>query len=270
MRPTTIVVAAALFVTLAGGFPASHSETAEKGSAAREKKDWLKALGLKKAWPGDVDVSKPLQFNSMTTPMYTEDGTRLSEEELARLLNSGDYVAEPYMDEKKEIKAFVLRPVTEKERKTMGLVRRSGPREVAPVGREARPFSVKDLGGEAYSLERLKGRIVVLNFWFVECQPCRDEIPHLNELVAEYGGNDVTFLALANNGSSRLRKFLKKVPFEYAVVPDSEPIAADYGVAAYPTHIVIGRDGRITYFASGLSPTTASDLKGEIERLLGR
>ena len=44
------------------------------------------------------------------------------------------------------------------------------------------------VSGETLSLSELSGKVVVLNFWATWCQPCKQEIPHFNELYEKYGG----------------------------------------------------------------------------------
>src|SRR5262249_39556362 len=69
------------------------------------------------------------------------------------------------------------------------------------------PFDVVSLDGKHWSLAELKGKTVALNFWFVGCLPCREEIPVLNQLVEQY--KDVEFLGFALDDSDQLRDFLK-------------------------------------------------------------
>jgi peroxiredoxin len=268
MRLATVFSVAVVLVVFAGILPPSRGQSAGKGPGRQVEKEWLK--GLRKAGPGDLDLTKPIPFDPDVTPVYLEDGERVKSEDLMKMMPSGNYVPEPYINDRKEIKAFVLRAAT-KEEKKMFQSRSTLPGAKGHlVGREATPFSVKDIKGNNYSLGQLKGKVVVVNFWFVECLPCRIEIPELNKLVDEYKGKDVVFLGLATNDRSKLEEFLKKYEFKYAIVPDSVGIAREYGVAAFPAHMVIGRDSRITYFAAGYMPTAVSTLKGEIDKLLGK
>ena len=69
----------------------------------------------------------------------------------------------------------------------------------AQVGLDAPDFSAADMNGKTYSLSSLKGKIVVINFWFVECKPCLIEMPDLNEIVEKYKSEEVVFLAFALN-----------------------------------------------------------------------
>ncbi len=132
----------------------------------------------------------------------------------------------------------------------------------------AASFSVRDLEGERFKLEELRGKTVVLNFWFVQCKPCVQEMPELNELVQEHQDEDVVFLALALNGKPEIKQFLKKKDFNYHIVPDARAVAEDYGVEGYPTHVVIDPAGNIVYSAMGFGPDTVKDLGKEIEGLL--
>ena len=53
----------------------------------------------------------------------------------------------------------------------------------ALLNKPAPDFTLKDLTGKKWRLSQLKGKTVVLNFWFTTCPPCIQEIPDLNELT---------------------------------------------------------------------------------------
>ncbi|QIP13851.1 TlpA family protein disulfide reductase [Spirosoma aureum] len=70
-------------------------------------------------------------------------------------------------------------------------------------------FRLTDLHGNRLSLRALRGKLVVLNFWFTSCAPCIQEKPELNKLKRAYHPNDVVFLALTFNNGDQVRTFLK-------------------------------------------------------------
>ncbi|QDW28197.1 TlpA family protein disulfide reductase [Pedobacter sp. KBS0701] len=75
---------------------------------------------------------------------------------------------------------------------------------------------ITDMNGNKYDLRDSTGKIFVLNFWFINCPPCKSEIPQLNELVAKYKDNkDVVFLAIALDEKYDLKSFLKSTTFDY-------------------------------------------------------
>ena len=138
----------------------------------------------------------------------------------------------------------------------------SGDKKPAPA------FEIKDLDGEAIRLSDLKGKVVVLNFWYVGCAPCEVEIPGLNKLVEVFKLEEVVFIGFALDEESRLREFLKKTPFHYKIVAGSSSITKQYGVSAYPTHVLINKQGQIEFFMTGGSPERNEELRPLIRGLL--
>lgn len=108
-------------------------------------------------------------------------------------------------------------------------------------------FRFKDLNGNEYTNENMKGKILVIKCWFIGCKPCVTEIPELNELVTKYQNRkDVVFVSLALDKPEQLNAFLLKKPFSYAVVANqSQFIGEVLGISAYPTHIVVDKEGTI-------------------------
>lgn len=132
----------------------------------------------------------------------------------------------------------------------------------------APPFRVTSLEGQDFDLTALRGKVVVLNLWFIGCPPCRKEIPGLNMLVEEFKDEDVVFLALALDDADELRAFLKEQPFSYHVVPDAKRVIKQYGGHFYPKHIIINQDGQIEWTKRGGGKDRHKDLRPVIERLL--
>lgn len=140
---------------------------------------------------------------------------------------------------------------------------------IAALNRKPAPtFIAKGLDGKTYDIAKLKGKAIVLNFWFIGCPPCRQEIPSLNTLAKEFAKKDVVFLALALDDEKDLKEFLKKTPFTYTIVPKASEVSQKYGVEAFPTHIVIDRNGMNIGQLVGGSETRHEDLRPLIERAL--
>ncbi len=198
---------------------------------------------------------------------YTDEGKKISFNELLPLLKSGNYTLEPYINNSNELKVAVLRPATKEETKEIieGQVKN---KKNDRVGTYAKPFNVTDVNGNKYSLEKLKGKIIVMNFWFVECKPCVMEIPDLNKLVEKYKDKEVVYLGFAINKTLELNSFLRKKEFKYHIIPDSREVINSYKISAYPTHIIINKNAEIVFSTSGLGPTTIADLEKGIEKLL--
>jgi len=134
----------------------------------------------------------------------------------------------------------------------------------AKIGEPAPGFDVHSLGGVNLNMTHLKGKVVVLNFWFIACPPCRVEIPKLNQLVEEYRGRDVVFIAFVPDSEDDLREFLETTSFEYHIIPNSTPVAESYGVTGAPTHILVDREGSIRSVQFG----EVSNPRAELSRLI--
>ena len=139
---------------------------------------------------------------------------------------------------------------------------------VPGAGAQAPGFTVAALDGLKFDLARMRGKVVVLNFWFIGCSPCEAEIPELNKLVKDYADKDVVFVAIAPDGEAELRAFLKAVPFDFHVVPDGGAVLARYGLSGFPRHVVIGRDGAIRWAKTGNLSKFRDEFEGAIRGAL--
>ncbi len=137
-------------------------------------------------------------------------------------------------------------------------------------------FTGITLDGNAVDLAKLRGKIVVLNLWFVNCPNCIQEIKLLNQVVDDYKDNkDVVFIGLASNTKPDLEKFLKKNPFKYQIIPNAGQFTLfKYGTPdkngnynlGYPTHVVIDKEGRIALQIEGVKGVEA--VKTELKKQL--
>lgn len=129
-------------------------------------------------------------------------------------------------------------------------------------------FKESDIEGTKWNLKALRGKVVILNFWFIDCKPCRMEIPELNQLVEEYKtDSSVVFLSFCLDEKGSIKDFLKTTPFNYKIIDNAKYIADDYKVRSYPTHVVVDKEGKVQFHTSGLGPGTLPWLKKSIEAL---
>lgn len=79
---------------------------------------------------------------------------------------------------------------------------------------KAPDFKAATINGDTIELKKLRGKVVVINFWFIGCAPCIAEIPALNKLAEEYESEDVVFIAFSENTKKAiLDEFLPKYTF---------------------------------------------------------
>lgn len=242
-------------------FSNEFEASAQKGK--KNTKDNSSVLaGLHKASPDELDPNEPLMIDGISIPLYSENLEKLTGEKMMEYMMSGDYVPEPYVDDQKKVKLFLLRKATEEEKNRIKQVmNQNQPGGQPMLGQEAKNFEATDLSGNSYTLENLRGKVVVLNFWFVECKPCIMEMPELNKLTEKFNQQEVVFLGLATNDENKIRNFLKSREFKYNLVPNTKAIADTYQVFGFPTHVIIDKQGKIKLYITGLGPTTIADLE---------
>jgi cytochrome c biogenesis protein CcmG/thiol:disulfide interchange protein DsbE len=129
-------------------------------------------------------------------------------------------------------------------------------------GEPAPPFALRALdSGMKVSLEQLKGRPVVMNFWASWCGPCKMEHPVLEWGSREFG-NQAQFLGVVfEDTEDNARQFLSQMgaSFPQLVDPRSR-VAVDYGVAGVPETYFIDAQGTIRGKHVGpIDPQTMAD-----------
>lgn len=194
--------------------------------------------------------------------MYMDDGTVIKRKNAGEFFNPELYDKLIYLDEEGEIKAYVF---TKIEDYTIGT--ENNPVDISPK-RKAIYFNLTDINGNKYRLDQLKGKVIVMNYWFSACRPCVMEMPELNKLVDKYKGKDVVFLGLTYHIKANIKRFLQRFEFKYNLIPESQIEIHNYHVETYPTHIIIDQNGYIVLREEGLSYDTVDILDKTIEALL--
>jgi thiol-disulfide isomerase/thioredoxin len=101
-------------------------------------------------------------------------------------------------------------------------------------------------GAEPPTLENLKGKVVVVEFWATWCGPCIAGIPHLNELHEKHARDGMVLLSLTDQSKAHVEQFMEKTTMNYTIGTGSTT-AGDYGVRGIPQAFIIGRDGTLAW-----------------------
>jgi len=114
--------------------------------------------------------------------------------------------------------------------------------------RALREIRFQDEAGTVLTLEDFRGKVVVLNLWATWCTPCREEMPTLDALQAQLGGErfEVVALSIDRAGPSVVREFYQEVGIRHLrlYIDPSMRSPAALGVAGIPTTLVVDPDGR--------------------------
>lgn len=156
-----------------------------------------------------------------------------------------------------------LKPVEDAAvRKTKVLAERTKEPRPAPK------FALKTLDGRSVSLEELRGRIAVVNFWGVWCGWCVAELPDLQKLVAKYAKDpSVRIVTIDNDGDiSIVKKFMAEKKYDFQVLLDDGYVSAN-GINSFPTTWFLDPQGRIAFNKRGASDKLEEEFTWRIEAL---
>lgn len=194
----------------------------------------------------------------------------------SELMSSGEYRLRPLSVTNGKPSEILIRVHTDQERIDMNNKMKARVDQLPnsiKIGATFDDFALTDINGKTWQLSQLKGKIVVLNFWFTGCAPCIKEIPELNELVKKYTNKDVVFIALAmGDDEERIKRFLEKRTFNYQHIPhrDAHHVIKRYGIMGYPSHVILNGKRKVTYYAMGYHSITVSSLDSELFKLTNK
>ncbi|MCP3851145.1 MAG: TlpA family protein disulfide reductase [Gammaproteobacteria bacterium] len=142
---------------------------------------------------------------------------------------------------------------------------------LAPSGQAPAPQAYfEDLKGKKFSLNELKGKPVIVNFWATTCPGCVLEIPALVELSHKYSANDLVVIGVAMDydPASQVKEMVRQKKMTYSVVLDSKgELAKAFGhVSLTPTTFFISKEG--TIFKHKLGEMSHSELESTIQGLI--
>lgn len=136
-------------------------------------------------------------------------------------------------------------------------------------------FTASTLEGTTFDLgDHLGKDVVMISFWATYCEPCKVEMPIVEQLHQKYAKDGLQVLSVSLDGAdtnSGVRPHIKKNGFTFDVVIDEDgTIAQAYNPASVaPFTIIIGRNGKIAKQIEGFQSSQAGMLENEVRALLG-
>src|SRR5687767_7363296 len=119
--------------------------------------------------------------------------------------------------------------------------------------------------GNVQKVKDLKGKVVILDFWATYCKPCIEEIPHLMELQAKYGADNLHIVGLHVGGEEdkpKVPEFVERLRITYPLAyPEDALTAYIFGQqTAIPQTAIFDRNGKMVKKITGFDKTIKVDL----------
>lgn len=128
-------------------------------------------------------------------------------------------------------------------------IKQKGIPQLIPVGSIAGDWTLPVYNEDKnISLSQLKGKVILLDFWFKNCGPCIESVPHLNAINKEFKNKKVEVVGINTWDSKKdVNWFCNNHKVAYTVLMDGRGLAEKYGVNRFPTVILIDKKGKILY-----------------------
>lgn len=131
-------------------------------------------------------------------------------------------------------------------------------------------FSAKLSNGEEINLDKLEGKVVLLDFWGSWCGPCRESVPALKSLAEKVDPEKVVVISV-NEGddNDKWAQFVAKNRMTWPQIYDeSGDLADSFSVHSFPHYFILNKDGIIVEMMDGWGPGQDNNIKRAIEKAL--
>lgn len=145
------------------------------------------------------------------------------------------------------------------------------PPEPLAEGTPAPDWSLPTLTGDTVRLADLRGKVVLLDFFYKHCAPCCAALPFLQNLHKKYKDQGVVLLGIDpidDPVKDEMADFLAKRGITYTVLFSERKLSTTYRIVAYPTLFFLDRDGKIAKVHRGYHPSLEASIEEQLQKML--
>jgi len=148
----------------------------------------------------------------------------------------------------------------------LSLAARAAVQTAAP----APDFTLRALQGPLLRLAEQRGRVVLINFWASWCGPCKQEMPHLNQLHDKYRSAGLMLLGVnVDDDPRKASEVAERWQIRFPVLLDSDKrVVRRYDLGSMPATVLIDRDGRVRHLHRGYRDGLEATYELQIRELI--
>ncbi len=151
-----------------------------------------------------------------------------------------------------------------------GCATTSASKQTSELVGQSLELQLSDRTGQAFSLDNLRGEVVLLDVWATWCGPCAASFPYYAELHRELGAQGFSVVAISvDEDKAAVTEFLQDRDIPFTVLLDPQgTLPQRTGLQTMPTAYLIGRDGKVARVHEGFRDQDKAELKTWISELL--
>jgi len=250
-------------------------QTYPDSSGAGEAALWSAKAGISAFHDAQGAITAADAAQAVTKLIEVADAYRGTEWEGQALAEAIWYENQATSRDLVRIRPLVDRLLASKQEDLRGLERAYEVNEIVLLVGGARPFTATDIDGRVWTLDSLRGKVALLDFWATWCGPCRQEIPGLVELTRAYRPEEFVILGISLDTLERMplerfRPWLTENGMTWPQIYEGSGwdsvIARLYGIPAIPFPVLLDAQGKIAAAGPG---ARGEALKEKVRTLVG-
>jgi peroxiredoxin len=145
------------------------------------------------------------------------------------------------------------------------------PNVLLALGSVAPGWILYDAAGEQMSLAQLKGKVVLLDFFFIGCGGCMEALKPLNKIHEQYRNQNVAIVSMTFRDDRRsTAAFKKNYHIKYPIYIDAAGVVKSYHVSGFPTFYFIDKEGKVASVIVGYNDNFEKEVSSIMNNLIAK